>query len=182
MPEEMLDQFNKKVLLTGEFSYDFDTNDAMLDLYVDYDDGTGFKYPREGSNLLFFAEQIRKNMNFEYDDFFELDKYSRYYYKTKAKGLVNDSNNFKLFVRQLYGFGMELNVPLFLNIEDDYFFVNEMKFTDYDKRNEVFLTQKKYEDIKNFISDHVYGENYEELKKEDTFQKILSKSSSSKIG
>ena len=81
-----------------------------------------------------------------------------------------------MLVRELYSLGLACKYPAFLSINEKYYFLNELNFIDYDKEQESYLVNEKYEDLDCFIIENIYGlEALEKkgYKKEDKQYKLI---------
>lgn len=90
-----------------------------------------------------------------------------YFYSQKERDML---------IKELYSLGLSCKYPAFLSINEKYYFLNELNFTDYDKKQESYLVNEKYEDLDCFIIENIYGlESLEKkgYKKEDKQYKLI---------
>lgn len=81
-----------------------------------------------------------------------------------------------MLIKELYSLGLACKYPAFLCIDEKYYFLNELKFTEYDKEQESCLVDEKYENLDCFIIENIYGlEALEKkgYKKEDKQYKMI---------
>lgn len=63
----------------------------------------------------------------------------------------------EFLIKELYATAIVCKYPTFLRMNDQYFFLNELLFTEHDKNQELELVSEKYEEIDCFIIENLYG-------------------------
>ena len=169
LKERDLKKFEKKVVLDSYFDYEINKENIGFGFNVYYDcgNGQGIISAREDKDTYEFAESIKNNVSDINEDLFYVDADDEYIMASKGKlgGMTWDKKR-QLYLKQLYAFGLDVNVPVFLQLEKDYFFLNELKF---DSKEEKETVANKLEELDQFVQSHMYGDEYRKFKAEERF-------------
>ena len=102
---------------------------------------------------------------------------------------IEKYNNRREITKDLYRFALQFDVPVFLNINGQYYLLNEIKFIDYNESDEYSILKNQFESFEAYFMKEIYGVSYDVLlKKEnmdgvsitakayDTFNNMMQKS------
>ena len=174
LKEKDLEKFRKKVVLDSFFGYKTNSENIGLGFNVYYDcgNGKGIISAREDKDTYEFAEDIKNNVSNINEDLFYVDADDEYIMASKGKlGGMNIDKNRQLYLKQLYAFGLDVDVPVFMQLEDDYFYINELKF---EQKEEKEPADNTLEELDQFVQSHMYGDEYRKFKEEEKFYNMLS--------
>lgn len=121
------------------------------------------------------------------DDLFRINDYRS---NDKAEiNAIEKYNNRREITKDLYRFALQFDVPVFLNINGQYYLLNEIKFIDYNESDEYSILKNQFESFEAYFMQEIYGVSYDVLlKKEnmngvsitakayDTFNNMMQKS------
>jgi len=68
-----------------------------------------------------------------------------------------------MLIKELFSVGSACKYPVFLKINNNYYFLNELKFIEYNKEQTTELVCEKYDELDCFMIENLYGVG--ELKK-----------------
>lgn len=108
-------------------------------------------------NLKFdVSYQIKNNSYNIGNNFFEACKY----YDENETGNIDYMDRLSKIeelTKAIYRFSLINTTPTFLKIGDSYYLLNEIKFIQYDKKDEYSIIKKQYETFKKYFMKHIYG-------------------------
>ena len=163
----------EKIVLDSGFIYTDD--DIRFKFIIEYDCGKGFKSPTIDRETLNFAEKIKDHVeklgNLD-KKLFYVDTDNQYIMGSKEIQEVEDNAKRYLFLKNLYAFGLEVDVPVFMQLGEEYLYINELKFEPKGK-DEREATLNKYKEIDQFIQKHMYGEGYQRFKIEKEMHRLI---------
>lgn len=109
------------------------------------------------------------------DDLFRINDY-RSNDKTEASA-IEKYNNRREITKDLYRFALQFDVPVFLNINGQYYLLNEIKFIDYNESDEYNILKNQFESFEAYFMKEIYGVSYDVLLKKENMDglKITSK-------
>lgn len=175
--EKEIELFDKKIVIEAYCNYKYDSENIELRFDLYYDCGKGLQSPSSDRETYEFAKKIKNKSGKTGEDLFCMGGNNEYYVGDfrNGKNLVNNEKTRKMLVKSLYAFAIGLDLPIFLQFDENYYLLNELKFTDYSKEDEHRLTQEKLGSLESYVTNNVYGKNYESFKKREIFQKIMRK-------
>ena len=167
--ENLKDNNNKKILLDGYFKYFEKSDDAELKFDMCYDVGKGICGGINNSNIFPIITELTDLLEGKLTNL--LHRNIDGYIIHSEKGLnVSDEEKRKKLCEELYYLGNEVRYPLFLQLGNDYFFINYLKFTAFETTNDMpAKAEKEIEELNKFISSRIYGDSYKAFKNNELF-------------
>ena len=176
LKEKDLEQYRKKMVLDSFFKYEYGSDNITLgfNAYYDCGEGKGIVSPTNDDETLNFAKKIRGNSNVKINDIFYIGGDNEYVLGNFGNGLgpINNEKNRQLILKKLYAFGLSTDIKVFMQVDDDYFFINEIKFLPKEEQSNMELSNEKIEELDQFVQNHMYGKDYDNFKKQETFANI----------
>lgn len=99
-----------------------------------------------------------KKAIYEFNSISSYTDYNSCEYSTRPKFVTLYSPKERdILIKKLYSLALACKYPAFLKINDNYCFLNELKFTEYDKKLDSELVYEKYDELDCFIIENLYG-------------------------
>lgn len=157
-------ELKKKVVIIPTFTSFDDSNDIDLNFKVYYDCGNGFASPFDDSETYAFAKEIKNQGYDEKDELFDLGANNEIIVRNLGiiKKINNEQNRIN-FIKKIYDFGKRIDAPLFMKINDEFFFVNQLKLEN-NQRREKLLSNFYLVELEKFMLDAMYGKDYKRKK------------------
>ena len=146
---------SNKILLNAY--YVFDRYEKALGLKFDayYDVGNGFQDAYHGGRLeeRKFAEKVKKHINNSYKDMLHFDGDDDYIMGSESLWNIDDENErLNVYATNIYSFARSIKYPVFFQVaEEDYLFLNEVNFLDFEKDKEGEFAKNKIKELDDYI-------------------------------
>ena len=165
--EKDLDKFGpKKVIIEARFKYSDKGEDVKLGFEMYYSVGERIGSAYNDATLFPFAKEVKEQIAKADRDILHTNADDDFVMGSEGYRDITHENDKRIFLSEIYSVGKGIKYPVFFQLGEEYLFINELNFFNYDKEKEGELTNNKLKELYDFVSSKMYGEEYEELKKQ----------------
>lgn len=160
LTKDEVKNFDKAMILDSNYKFDEFTFKAVIQYDVLYE-GKDINDENKEQIAINHRNETKDNLC----DLFHLGINGDHYSSNKYNGrFVNNKNQRKNFIIDLYKFAVTAKIPVFIKFDDDYFYVNRLLYKELNKETLKEEIRSELNEMESFMFENKFKEKLEKYK------------------
>ena len=160
---------HNKVLLDTAFNYYEGTENVDFSFVVYYDIGKGFTAINNNDEVLEYAKKVKDQVYNSNSNILRVNHEKEYIMCSSVNFDVSDEKKTMNVADRIYSIGEGLEEPLFIQIGDDYLFLNQDRYN-------LLAKEEVKKELCDLIHNKAYGDEYKAFKYKENLLNTIEKS------